>query len=269
MFRPLAASLLILVSAGMAHAKPEIIDLHFSEGIFGPERKGATCLPLEQLIARFHFKGLQKDDKGLWKWTLGYSLRGPDGAIVAREQKDEEGMPDGESVGQNVKIQLQSVPGVYLLTVWLKDRLTSEETKIEREIKVTELQFAVVSPRVFDERREEETGISWHFVADQYCGVRALVVGYDWSQGEAHVSVVWRLLDGEGKLIRVLDDVQCDKLEYKEDNTRLLASEPPWVYFRAAFRVPQVKNLTLEVVATDVMAKKTATLRMPLKVHEP
>jgi hypothetical protein len=269
MLRLLLVSVVILMTSGFAQANPEIHKFKLTEGVFGPERPTAPFVPLEKLTARFYFKGLKRDLEGNWRWLTVSSLRGADGTVVFRDQKEQKGMPDGEFVVQHAELTLPTVQGVFVWTISVKDLLTSEETKIEREIKVAAPHFAVVSPRLFDDRQEEGLGISWHFVPDQYCSVRVLVVGYDWSQGQAHVSVVWRLLDGEGKLLRVLDDVQCDKLEYKEHNTRQLASEPPWVYFRAAFIMPNSKTLTIEVIATDMMTKKTATLRIPVTIHEP
>jgi hypothetical protein len=264
MLRLLVVPMSLLLSAGLAQAKMEIVGVEFSEGIYGPKRANAEFTAMSELYVRYRATGLKTDAEGRYDVTLGIAIRNPAGIPV-----DSGGTLDGKGSGDWLAGQWAKTipafiaPGKYIVRLTVRDNRTAEEAVAEREVTLKPLDLSVESPRLFFDTELKVPGTN-HLVQNQPFVATCRLLGYDCTQGRCHVTLTWRLLDAKGQVIRVLhEDV------YKEDDARVAGSQPPARGYWRAVAIENVGSFFIEVAAHDFMTNKTASLRVPVTVREP
>jgi hypothetical protein len=253
----------LIVFAGVANADPEIKTLELCEGVYGPARAKAVYPVLSEYCARLKVTGLKVDAEQKHDLTIEVTLR--NAARIAVDTLRMEDKSGGDSTQGHFLRPIPPImaPGNYTLVMTVRDNLAVTEATKEIAVGFTPIDFSLESPRVFFDVERKVPG-SNHVAANQMFIVTCGLLGYDCSQGKCHVMLTWRLLDGNGQVISKLHEET-----FKEDDARVLMNQIPARGYWRAVRIDNAGSYVIEVAATDVIANKTASLRVPVTVREP
>jgi hypothetical protein len=243
---------------------PEIVNARGTYGFLGAERPKAGVLAGDIFFFAFEVKGLKLDADGKAKFSVLTEVLSDKGETVFKEGPH-------VSVAQNIlggdqlpcaahmEVPHHIKPGIYTLKIVLEDLATKKSTELQVKGKVLEPDFGLVRVGTF---------------ADHKGLVPAAPVGVVGSSLFVHFSLINFQRDKESKqpnlhlAFRILDEKGQPTLKHPltgtiKDN---VAEDAKLVPLEFGFTLNRIGQFTVELTATDTLAKKTAKVTFPLKV---
>lgn len=260
------ATLTVLAALGAAPGRAGELTLSHvrsTHGVLGPTRAGHGVLPGGSLVLSFDIEGMAPDDSGRVRYAMRTEVTNAAGRVVFRQDS-----PDLEATlslgGTSVPafarldVGLNQPPGEYTLRLTVTDRATGRTGSLTRTNTLRPPDFGLV-------RLALSSDPDGQFPAPVYGAGQPLWVSFaavgfararDGGQPDVAFNVLVRDQDGKPTLPRPLTSA------VDRDVPDRAVSLP--LHFLLSLNRPG--RFTLEVTATDRVARKTAKLSVPLTV---
>lgn len=233
-------------------------------GALGIVRADNKVLPGDQVFVTFDIEGITVDPasgKVLYS-MLTEILDGKDKLLHKQEPRDLETINalGGSTVPAFVQLEcgLDQEPGEYRVRVTVTDRTAKKSVSMSRSFQVLKPDFGIV--RLTATPDQEGQALTAVFGAGQSLWVHCSLVGFgrDKAKGQPDATIELRVLDEKGKPTLT----QPFAGQINKDVPAAARGVP--VQFLVALNRPG--KFTVEIKATDQVAKKTSTLSFPLQV---
>jgi hypothetical protein len=267
MMRTWLAALAIALPAAPAYAKLEISKIQAVYGRLGPVRTSNAYYANDEVSYRYLISGAKADTTGTVDCEVTVKLVGPDGKSIENQVYSAQGILNfgGDSFPGSTQLTLpaDAAPGVYVLTVSIKDRLSNEVATFRRNVSVKETEFAIVAPRFsYDLSGQVDSPAAG--TVDQTLYIRLKVIGFDRSRNRIDNEMNIRVLDQNGK------DVTPNPIRIKgliEDPE--VVKDADHLNFKGELYLNQAGNFKLSIAVIDWISKKTVRFETPLRVVDP
>ncbi len=232
-------------------------------GKLGPARPNWRFLPYDVLTARLSLVGVSTDDEGHFDLEATTEVVAADGEIVAKEPYRLRGVIIDPIVPLDILQQLPVREGDYRLRVSLHDVRSGERTVWEQPITRLPPEPALVAAGLYRDADAKVPSAAFARVGDRlFLEVR--FIGFDRSRDRIDTALEVQLLDEAGK--PMLDAPSTAALATAD---RAVVRDNEVVTFVVAVPCPRVTKATIRATATDAISGATATLTLPLEIHEP
>jgi hypothetical protein len=238
-------------------------------GRFGPTRKDTKFLPGDVYFVTFDIEGLQFNKEGQAKYSTKMELFDPKGASKFKSLDvpfELYTIQGGGKVSSDAfaEIQKDDAPGKYKMVVTVTDTNTKKTAKLTREYEVADKAFGIVRLSCAFDDRDILPAPAMGTIG-QTLFLHYALTGFDRDPKtkQPKFKLETRMLDESGK----------PTLE--QPVTRITAEGDPvpekdvLVPFLFPLALTKAGKYTVELTATDVLSKKTATVTWPLIVQEP
>jgi hypothetical protein len=233
-------------------------------GILGPTRTDNKFLPGDSLVLAFDIQGIKTDSAGKVAYGIGLEVTDAAGKSVFKQApRDREA---NNSLGGNslpgfasVQIGTEQPAGSYVLKVTVTDRSTKASQTLTHPYQVLPKGFGLV--RLYASQ-DPQGRYPAPFVGDGeelWISFSAVGFGRD-ANGQPNLNVSLRLIDENGQPTlaqpytgEVNKDVPANALE---------------IPMQFLLELNRSGKFTIEIKATDNVAKKTAALSVPLNVQK-
>lgn len=242
----------------------------FTQGVLGPERPTADFYRQDEVCLHYVLTGVRTDAGGQFDLTLTYKLFDPSGALAWRNEATGKGgmlLGGGTLVG-HLELPLDQPylpPGEWTVEVVVTDNASKRSATLDRKFHYKPLDLAVVRPSFAADDEFKVPARPTLAIANVPLHFRGKVIGFaldEGTRGSANLDITIHYLDGEGH----------DLGKPFEMHMHQKAPEPISPLACCDFNATLVPNragkFTIRVVAHDKVAKKTATLEVPLHVQE-
>jgi hypothetical protein len=258
------AALAFLALPAAAQAKLEIRDVQASHGQLGPERKSNEYVAGDEVFFRFTLAGVLTDADGRMRCEMKLTVIDPKGKQIPLAESPLQGIValGGDAMPANASFEfdLGVLPGEYVLTVEVIDRLAKETASFQRKIICKPLEFALVRLRFHqDEAGKVPARIGG--TVSQTLFVKFQAIGFDRSQNEVDVEMEIVILDEAGKPVM------------PKPIRRTLHNEKPAevktidrINLSASLTLNRPGKFALRIVITDKQTKKKVSFEAPLQV---
>jgi hypothetical protein len=237
-----------------------------TQGLLGPVRPDAKLLPGDSLFLAFDIDGLQADASGKAQYSVGMAVANSQGKVQFKQEP--RNLEAINALGGNrlpahahIDIGVDQPPGDYTLSVTVADRSTKATQTIAQKFQVLPKALGVVRLRLTGDP-EGQVPLPGTGVVGQPLFIHCGLVGFerDKAKKQPNVSFEMRVLDESGKptLAKPFTGV------VNQDVPENAASVP----LQFVLPLNRAGKFTVEIKATDQVAKKSATLSFPYAVIE-
>jgi hypothetical protein len=151
MIRAICPGLVLFVLVTPAWAELKIQDVTPTYGPLGPTRKSLTVPAGDELFFRYTVAGVRTDDAGRADGELRVQIAGPDGKDLLDEKQPINRVLalGGHTLPgtASASFGLDTPAGDYLMTVTVRDKLSSQSASFKRKLTCTKPDFALVRLR--------------------------------------------------------------------------------------------------------------------------
>jgi hypothetical protein len=232
-------------------------------GKLGPPRTDWRFPPYDVLTARLSLTGVATDDEGHLDLEATKEVLAADGMVVTREPYRLQGIGIDEIVTLDVRQQLPIAEGEYRLRMAIHDTRSGERTVWEQPFTRVPVRPALVAAALYRDADGKVPSPAFARVGDRlFLEVR--FVGFARTGDRIDTALEVALFDEQNKPL------------LETPSTAALATADPAVVrendvvtFMIAVPCPRVTKATLRATATDRVGGATATLSLPLEIHEP
>jgi hypothetical protein len=261
--RTLAALVLIALPAAV-QAKLEIRDVQASYGQLGPERKSNEYVAGDEVFFRFTLAGVRTDADGRMRCEMRLAITDPKGKQLPITEAPLLGIValGGDVVPANAsfELNLDVLPGEYVLTVEVIDRLAKETASFQRKIICKPLEFALVRLRFYqDEAGRVPARIGG--TVSQTLFVKFQAIGFDRTQDEIDVEMEITILDEAGKPV-IPKPIRGAFHNEKPAEVKTIDR----ITLSTTLILNRPGKFVLRILVTDKMTKKKVSFEAPLQV---
>lgn len=254
--------------------KLALVNVRPTYGMLGAPRPSSQILPGDIFWLAFDVDNIQVDAKGKAVYSMGFEVSDSKGKPLLKEEenKDRPLIADLTLGGTRlpvfarVEVGLDQPPGEYTMKVTVTDRTAKASVSLERKFQVQPLTLGLVRLSTSYDPPHPVTGPRYPApmvaVPGQFLHVNFVAVGFDRDKAKKHpnLQVELNVLDEKGKPAQAKPDMgQVTEKDNVPENTRAM----PMGFTMALNRPGQY---TVELKATDLVSKKTQTLKFPLTV---
>jgi hypothetical protein len=270
------ATLTLMSALSMAPGQADDLQLanaRTTYGRLGPTRTDKKFLPGDVYFLTFEMEGL-KFDGGNARCSMKMDLLDPSGKPMFKSLEQDSELFTIQGSGRVIRdahavIQTDTKPGEYTLELVATDLLSKKTAKLSRKFEVAPKDFGIVRVNcAYDEGGQ--FGPVWPSpglgVVGQVLFLHFGVTGYDRDAKTKQPKMRFelRMLDAEGK--PTLDKPVTEELPKPDEPVPEQLSLVP---LRFPLALTRIGKYTLELKATDLVSKKTATVTYPLVVMDP
>jgi hypothetical protein len=240
-----------------------LADARVTHGLLGPTRKDTKFLPGDGLYLSFTIRGITADANGKVLYSIGTEVTDSAGKAVFRQlPQDREAINalggDQLPAYAQVAVGLQQPAGEYTLKVTVTDRANKQSQTLTQKFEVLRPDFGLV--RLSGTADAEGQVPAGALCAGGSLWVNGAVVGFQrGGAGQPNVSLELRVLDENGKPTMAKPLAGTIDKDVPANDTSLP------IQFLVSLNRPG--KFTVEVKATDQLARKTATRSFPITVH--
>ena len=255
----------LLTALGVTPAESGLSLTHVrsTHGLLGPERKSEALPPGDVFFLCFDIEGITVEDGGKVRYSLGIEASDPSGKVVFRQKPiDTESKVSlgGTSVPAyaQLDIGLDTPSGDYQFKVVVKDLASGKEQSLTRPVKVLPRGFALVRQTVsLDTEAKYPAAV---LACGQGVWVHCSAVEFARAAANKQPNLVFevRVLDDSGK------PTLTKPIVHKIDKG--IPANEKKVPLAFPLSLNRAGKFTLEVVARDEVAGKTAKFVLPLTV---
>lgn len=232
-------------------------------GTLGPPRKDWQFPPYDVLTARLAVAGFATDDDGHVDLEATTEILAADGSGVFQETFRVRGVVIDEILPLDITQQLPVKPGDYRIKVSLHDRRSGERTVWNRPFTRLPDKPALVAAAFYRDGDAKLPAPAFVRLGEKLF-LETRFVGFDRSRDTIDTSLSLQLFDAQGK--PMLEKPNTASLK-TEDKQVVRANEV--VTFMMEVPCPRIGKATLRATATDHGGGQSATLELPLEIHEP
>jgi hypothetical protein len=247
----------------------QLTNAHATYGLLGATRSDLKFLPGDNFFLSFDIEGLQVNEFGKVLYSMSIEFLNKDGKSQFRKGAEEGRDLEATNLlgGSRVpayafaEIGTDQPPGEYTLRVTVTDRPTKKTQTLSQKIQVLPKAFGMVRVQTAFLAREHVPAPTTGVVG-QTLVVNCGVVGFEREKAsrQPNVSYEMRILDESGKpTIAKPDVIQVNK----DVDEKWSVLEVPFV-----LALNRPGKFTIELKATDMITKKSATTTLPLAVME-
>jgi hypothetical protein len=242
----------------------------FTQGFLGPERPTADYYRQDEVCLHYVLTGVRTDAGGEFDLTLAYKLFDPTGALVWQNQGSGKGgmlLGGGTLVG-HFELPLDHPylpPGEWKFEVVATDNASKQSATLDRKFRYKPLDLAVVRPMFAVDDQFKVPARPTAAIANVPLHFRGKVVGFALDRGthgSADLEITIHYVDADGHDLGKPFEMHMQQ-KAPEPITPLACCD-----FNATLVPNRAGKFTIRVVAHDKVAKKTATLDVPLHVQE-
>jgi hypothetical protein len=252
----------------------ELSNARVTYGRLGPTRKDTKFLPGDVYFVTFDTDGLQFDKKGVAQYSMKMELFDPNGKSKFKSLEQDKELFTIQGGGRvtldaYAAVQTDTPAGVYTLELTVTDRGSKKTGKLSRKFEVAEKGFGLVRVNcAYDAGGPNgpvfpSPGLG---CVGQVLFLHFAVAGFDrdpkTKQPKLQLEV--RMLDEGGKA--TLPEPASETLPKADDMVPEQLSVLPLNFPLA---LTKAGKYTVELKATDLVSKKTATVTYPLQVVDP
>jgi len=255
----------LVSSIGQAADGPSIANVRQTYFLLGPDRPDNKLLPGDSFHLAFDIDGLKVDDNGKVQYAMGLQVVNKDGKTeFGSEPTDREvyNALGGSRVPAyaNVDVGINQAPGKYTVKVTVIDRATKQKAETTREFEVVNKDFGLVRASTTSDPGKLIPAGRFG-VPGQSLFVNFYAVGFarDSATKQPNISVVMRVLDqsnGKATLSK----------PFTGDVKQLEGNESVAIPMQFMLHLNRPGKYTVELTATDNVAKKTSKLELPIVV---
>ena len=262
-------ALFALLLAPSQAGKLELTNIRATYGLFGPARQEFRILPGDVLHVQFDINDLTPDQAGRLQFAakLAVTKLATD---TAKEETYEENLGEAPPVvsvlggnkvphAVNVTTGIKQAPGLYRLKVTVTDLQSKKEGSFMRDFTVEKLDFGLVRLQLSYDRLGQlpAPGVG---AVGQTLYLNAVAVGYKPDPKDQQTALTFEMT--------VLDDADKPVLAKPLTGEVKGMAVDTHVPFRFELPLHRAGRFKVVVKATDQVAKKTATLTVPLLAAE-
>jgi hypothetical protein len=246
----------------------QLTNAHATYGMLGATRTDLKFLPGDNFFLAFDIEGLQVNEFGRALYSMAIEFVNKEGKSQFKKAAGDTDLEANNLLGGNrvpafafAEIGTDTAPGEYTLRVTVTDRSTKKSQTLSHKIQVLPKGYGMVRIHSAYFAREHVPAPPYCVVGQTIminCGVTAF--DRDKKTKQPNVSFELRVLDESGKPTVAKPDVI--RIEKDVDES--------WSVLEIPFVVPLNRpgKFTLELKATDMITKKSATTTLPLQVVE-
>jgi hypothetical protein len=247
----------------------QLTNVHATYGLLGATRTDLKYLPGDTFFLAFDIEGLQVNEFGIARYNMSIEYLNKEGKSQFRQGAEEGKDMEATNLlgGSRVpsfayaEIGTDTAPGEYTLKVTVTDRSTKKTQTLSRKIQVLPKGFGLVRIGMAHLAREYVPAPPFGVVGETLVvNCAAAAFDRDKMTKQPNVSFEMRILDEAGKPTVVKPDV----IQISKDVPENFSVLP--VPFTLALNRPG--KFTIELKATDMITKKSATATLPLQVIE-
>jgi hypothetical protein len=274
MLSTLALTAALTLTPGQAGGELKLTNVRPTYGFLGAPRPDTEILPGDAYYISFDIENLTVKDDGEVRYSMSFQLSMLDKDEKAKVvfRKDPEERTAYNSLGGNrqpaftvAEFGTDSTPGKYRVEVVVTDLESKKNAKLTRDVKLLDKDFGLARLHLNYIHAPEQAPVAAppFGAAGQQVVVNCAMVGFkrDPNTKQPNLSVEFRVLDAETKQPTLKKPITA---------TVTKNVNPDFVY--VPIQVPLTLNrpgkFTVELKATDVLAKKTKTITFPLEVRE-
>jgi hypothetical protein len=255
------------VSAAPARAMLEIRNIQAAYGPVGPVRASADYYPGDEVFFRFLVAGIRTNAAGKLSFDMVVTFTGPSDIVLLNRTIPVEGVYalGSDSLPGSAQVTLGNdfSPGVYALTVTVRDKVAATEARFRREITINPAAFAIVAPRFFYDANGKAPAPVVGLVG-QTLYFKLKVIGFDRSRDKIDVNLAVRILDpGTRRVISA--PIQFDE---STDDVNVV-KQATTVTFSGNMSLNRAGDFLLRIEVTDRMKNQSIALEMPMHVANP
>jgi hypothetical protein len=270
------ATLTLMSALSMAPGQAgdlQLSNLRTTFGRIGPTRTDKKFLPGDVYFLSFDIEGL-KFDGGNTHYSMKMDLLDPSGKPMFKSLEQETELFAIQGSGRvasdvHAVIQTDTKPGEYTLEVVATDLMTKKTTMLTRKFEVGAKEFGIVRVGCFYDQGGQ-LGPFWPApglgAVGQVLYLHFGVTGFerDAKTKQPKLQLEMRMLDAEGK--PTLDKPVTGESPTPDEPVPEQFSVVP---LRFPMALTRKGKYTVELKATDLVSKKTATVTYPLEVVDP
>jgi hypothetical protein len=270
------ATLTLMSALSMAPGQAgelELSNVRVTFGRLGPTRKDTTFLPGDVFFLTFDTDGLKFDAKGNAKYTMKMELFDPSNKSMFKSREVEYELFSIQGGGRvtldaHAGLPTDSAKGTYTLEVTITDQGSKKTGKLSRKFEVGEKAFGIVRVNcAYDAGGPNGPAFPSPGLGcvGQVLFLNFGVAGFgrDDKTKQPALKLTMRMLDDQGK---PTTEPAEETLPKADDMVPEKLSLIP-LFFPLA--LTKTGSYTVELTATDLVNKKTSTVKYPLKVVEP
>jgi hypothetical protein len=255
-------------TAALAWAAPDpgltLGNVRVTHGLQGPVRPDDKVLPGDTVYLCFDLLGVKPDDDGNVRYSTAIEFLDPKGKSLAKvDAKDQTVVVslggDRAPAFARIDVGLDTPPGDYTVKVTVKDLAAGKDQLLTHTFNVLPKDFGLVRLST----TADQEGVIFTTVPG--CGeglwVHFAAAGFGRSAAkQPDVKFEIRVLDADGKAVRTKPLVAQVNKDIPESSAL--------VPMQFMLSLNRAGKFSVEVTATDQVAKKTAKLTFPLTVTE-
>lgn len=232
-------------------------------GFLGAERADDKLLPGDSYFVTFDIQGIKVSPEGKVLYSMAMEVTDAKGKVQFRQ--DPKDLETFNTLGgtqlpafAHVDIGLDQPPGDYTVKVTVTDRTTKATQSLTRKIEVLPRAFGLVRPQLTN----GGSFVPPLGVPGQEYLIHFAAIGFerDKAKKQPNVSVEMTILDEAGK--------PTLSKPFTGEVTDNVPADAPAVPMQFLLKLNRSGKFRVELKATDLVSKKTATLRFPLTVIE-
>jgi len=259
--RKVVALAALAALAAPAHAL-ELKNIRSAYGVLSAPRESRKFLPGDIVTVVFDIEGLKVNEKdGVADLNQVIEIYGEDKFIRGNRQAIKVPLFGATTMPGVVQafMTADNKPGMYKLKVAVEDKIAKATKKLEFDFELLKPAFGIVQPFT--------PAVAFR---DQDFVINFAVTGMkrDKQSKLPDVQVVMRLLRKNGKPL-VQTPVKNNIVEWHVEGTNYDLTKIPVAPVSLPLVLSQKGEFLIEIVATDQLAKKTDSMRLPLTVLDP
>jgi hypothetical protein len=260
----------VFALAPLQAGKLELNNVRPTFGVLGAPRPDTKVLPGDIFWLAFDMDNVKVAADGKAVYSMGVEFL-QDGKVLVGEKDKDRPLTAENSLGGNrlpvfakAEVGLDTKPGEYTMRVTVTDHTAKASAVVERKFQVQPVTFGLVRVGTsYDPAANMPAPMVG--VPGQFMHVNFVVVGFDRdkSKKQPNLHVEMTMLDDKGKPVLATPE-SGDVPDKKNpnnvpENFRAIPMQFPLTLNRPG-------KFTVELKATDLITKKTATARFPLTV---
>jgi hypothetical protein len=238
-------------------------------GILGPPRADTKFLPGDQCVLRFDIEGLPVDKRGHVLYGMGMEFTTADGKTKFKQVEEPREQEAVNSLGGSrvpafaySDIGTDVEPGEYNLKVTVTDRASKQSQTVSRKITVAPKAFGLVRPQLGYPSSPWVAAPNIAAVGQTLmASMGAAGFERDKTSKQPNLLFELRVLDENGKPVVAVPDTMT--VDNKVEEGRSVVE---WPFF---LHLNRPGKFTIEMKATDQLAKKSSSRTLPLTVVDP
>jgi hypothetical protein len=241
-----------------------LTDVRTTYGILGARRPNDKFLPGDLFVLSFDIEGTKANASGKIRYGIGLEVSDANGKVLYKQDPvdSETASPaDGKLAAfARLEIGTEQPSGNYMLKVSVTDRTAGVTQEVTRPCQVLPPAFGIVRPSATSDPDGKTPIASLHKGKPGWIHFAAVGFARDGSKGQPHLTATLNVLD------------EAAKPALAKPSSGTIAQDVPRgakaVPMQFALVLQKAGKYTAELVVTDDVSGKKATLSLPIRVEE-